>query len=216
MLIDGGPDEKVLACLAKNLPFWDKTLEVVILTHPEADHLTGLIYVLEKYQVKYFLTSPAKSNSAISNALALRLAAQKLKPIYLTTGSFIRVGNGVLKVLWPPSGRVSNQLNELSLVLLWQEGLVRALFMGDADSQIQDDLQLLTDLPEVNLLKFPHHGAKTGLREDFLAAIKPWEVVISVGRNSFGHPAEEALDLLKRYGVKIRRTDQEGEIQYVF
>jgi len=215
VLIDGGPDEKVLDCLAKNLPFWDRTLEVVALTHPEADHLTGLISVLEKYRVKYFLTGPGENDSDVSTALAFKLQTQNLKPIRLTAGSFIKVGGEVLKVLWPPKGRFG-QLNELSLVLLWQSESGSALLMGDADSKIQDDLLLLEEIPRVDLLKFPHHGSKTGLREDFLAAVKPKEAVISVGKNSFGQPAIEALDLLKKYKVKIHRTDQEGEIEYTF
>jgi competence protein ComEC len=106
------------------------------------------------------------------------------------------------------------KLNDFSLVLLLRRRNFAGLLMGDADSRVQDEIMADNNLPKVDLLKFPHHGSKTGLREDFLAMIKPKEAVISVGKNSFGHPTQEALELLKKYGVRVKRTDLEGEIKY--
>ncbi len=239
MLIDGGPNDQVLECLAHHLPFFDRTIEVVALTHPEADHLTGLVAVLKKYQVKYFLSSPVGNESAGYEALLTQIKKQTpaIKVVNPYEGDKIKLADLTLVVVWPERIWLADQLtncqagncqlgkkvlglsttkklNDFSLVFLLRGQNFTALLMGDADSQVQDEIMAENNLPKVNLLKFPHHGSKTGLREDFLALIKPEEAVISVGKNSYGHPTREALELLKKYGVKIKRTDLEGEIQY--
>jgi competence protein ComEC len=241
MLIDGGPNDQVLQCLANHLPFFDRTIEVVALTHPETDHLTGLIAVLGKYQVKYFLSSPVGSKSASYEALLTQIKKQSppIKVINPYEGDKIKLNGLEVAVLWPGRAWLASQLtecqatncqlpgrvlgmsteqklNDFSLVFLLRRQNFAALLMGDADSRVQDEIMADNNLPKVNLLKFPHHGSKTGLREDFLAMIKPKEAVISVGKNSYGHPTKEALELLKKYGVEVKRTDLEGEIQYQF
>jgi beta-lactamase superfamily II metal-dependent hydrolase len=246
MLIDGGPDDKVLDCLSHNVPFFDHTLELVFLTHPESDHLTGIVSVLDKYEVKYFFDSLVPGNSSTYEVLLTRLKTlkessgqgEKLKVVSLFQGRNIGFERAKVSVLWPEEsfvkaklgeerlyalkeGRVLGDwegklnLNDFSLVLLINYQGKKILLMGDADSGVQDDI-LKNGLEKVDLLKFPHHGSKTGMDEEFLRVIKPKEAVISVGKNSFGHPTSEALELLEKYKVKVRRTDQEGEIHYQF
>ncbi len=243
ILIDGGPNDKVLSCLAQNMPFWDRTIEVVALTHPEADHLTGLNLVMDKYRVDYFLSGPEGNNSAVYAALRENIATMgRTKVINPYSGTRVRLGEIILTTLWPeknwlaeklsntaaksgldsPSNSVlgvqsgSPKLNQFSLVFLLNYKNFQALFMGDADSLVQNDISLPSSLTHLDILKFPHHGSKTGITEDFLGKIKPKEAVISVGQNSYGHPTTEALELLKKYKVKVRRTDLEGEIRYKF
>lgn len=239
VLIDGGPNEKVLECLSKNLPFFDQTIEVIALTHPEADHLTGLISVLEKYEVDTFITGPEGNKSAGYQALRERLPS-RVKNIY--TGETVRIGEITLQTLWPEKQWVASKLtgcefsncelalvegnvlgmsatgglNDFSLVFLLRYRDLDVLLMGDADSRVQDEIMAINTLFPIDILKFPHHGSKTGITEEFLAKISPREAVISVGKNSFGHPTKEALNLLEKYYVKIRRTDQEGEVHYKF
>lgn len=246
ILIDGGPNDKVLNCLTNNMPFFDRTIEIVALTHPEADHLTGIISVLDKYQVDTFVSGPEGNNSAIYTALRekLRVKSEK-KEIKIEnpyTGEKIRLGDIMLQTLWPEKNWVANKLsntaanfnsdsagssvlglqtgnlklNQFSLVFLLQYKDFSALLMGDADSKVQNDILLSNSLRSLDILKFPHHGSKTGMAENFLATIKPKEAVISVGQNSYGHPTSEALDMLKKFNVTIRRTDLEGEIKYVY
>jgi len=267
VLIDGGPNDKVLQCLANNLPFFDRTLEVVVLTHPEADHLTGLLSVLDKYRVDNFFAGPEGNNSAVFAELSSKLKAQN--SIHLTssglmlskvealklkrktqnfptrirnpyTGETIKIGEITLQTLWPERNFVSQKLsniaensnqelssssvlgmqtgnlklNQFSLVFLLKYKNFSAILMGDADQTVQNDILIFNSLIPLDILKFPHHGSKTGMSESFLQTIKPKEAVISVGKNSYGHPTTEALDLLKKYGVKTRRTDLEGEIRY--
>jgi len=265
ILIDGGPNEKVLDCLANNMPFFDKTIEVVALTHPEADHLTGIIPVMEKYGVKYFLSGPEGNESAVYAALISKIKNQisktnlKFKIVNLYAGDRIRLGEIVLDSLWPTrewmaenlevgsekleAGNITPptssssfppptshfvlgakatdaKLNDYCLVFLLTYRGKKVLLMGDADSRVQDKITGLQEtansLNRIDILKFPHHGSKTGMTKEFIEQIKPKEAIISVGKNSYGHPTSEALDLLKSFKVVVRRTDMEGEIKYEF
>ncbi|RJR24653.1 hypothetical protein C4578_02570 [Candidatus Microgenomates bacterium] len=246
-LIDGGPDEKVLDCLSENMPFFDRTIEAVFLTHPDNDHLTGLVSVLDKYKVRYFFDSLVPGRSSTYEALLIRLKhlqntakqGEELKVTSLFQGKKIRFQDAYLSVLWPEEGFVSAKLgekelkaltqnrvlgtskeklnlNDFSLVILVQYQNRKFLLMGDADSRVQDKILKFNDLKKVDLLKFPHHGSKTGITEEFLKEVNPVEAVISVGKNSFGHPAKETLELLEKHKVRIRRTDKEGSVSYSF
>ena len=241
ILIDGGPNDKVLTCLKNNMSFFDKKLEIVALTHPDADHLTGIIPVIEKYRIDYFLTGPEGNNSAVYNELVRKLEERGLRVMNPYTGEKVKMGGITLETLWPERGWVAGRLdvgsetweagnsnfilgakttranlNDFSLVFLMEYAGKKVLLMGDADSKIQDEIMADNVLTSVEILKFPHHGSKTGMREDFLEKIQPKEAVISVGKNSYGHPTTEALEMLKNEGVTVRRTDLEGEIKYTF
>ncbi len=238
ILIDGGPNDKVLTCLSENMPFWDKKIEIVALTHPEADHLSGLLAVLDKYEVDFFLTGPEGNETAGYVALISKLKAQSSKLTLRNpyAGDKIKLGEIALESLWPEREWVASnisktggereavlgaktthaKLNDFSLVFLLNYKNKKILLMGDADSQVQKNIVLNSTSLPIDILKFPHHGSKTGMTEEFLEAISPREAVISVGKNSYGHPTIEALDLLEKFGVLIKRTDLEGNINYKF
>lgn len=237
ILIDGGPNDKVLSCLSKNMPFFDNKIEMVALTHPEADHLTGLISVLDKYEVTTFLMGPEGNQSAVFLALEKRLAAlmqdKKIIVKNVYTNDKISLGQIKMVVVWPEKTWVSEKLgsnggnilgvqstklklNQFSLVFLLTYDQKTVLLMGDADQSVQNRIVDVYSLMPLDILKFPHHGSKTGMSEEFLKKIKPKIGVISVGKNSYGHPTAEALDLLKKEEVVIRRTDLEGDISYTF
>lgn len=233
ILIDGGPNDKVLTCLSENMPFWDKKIEIVVLTHPEADHLFGLLAVLDKYEVDFFLTGPEGGSSAIYTELISKIKNKKMKLENPYSGEKIKLGEITLETLWPEREWVvtmiggereailgakttHSKLNDFSLVFLLNYKNKKILLMGDADSQVQKNIVLNSTSLPIDILKFPHHGSKTGMTEEFLVAISPKEAVISVGKNSYGHPTKEALDLLEKFGVLIKRTDLEGEIRYSF
>ena len=183
ILVDGGPDNKVLSCLGRHMPFWDRKIEMVFLTHPHSDHQTGIVAVRQRYQVgEYFANN-------------------------LTAGDKITTIDGVIiTVLWPSAGWQTDDTNNTSLVLK----VNNILLTGDAALSVigpQDGFG------GVDIFKVPHHGSKTSLDETVLKLISPKIAVISAGKdNSFGHPAPETISLLEKYGTKIRRTDLEGEI----
>jgi len=245
VLIDGGPDESVLSCLSENMPFWDRKIEIVALTHPQADHLTGLLAVLERYKVGYFLAGPEGNESAAFGRLKSKIENRKskMKVINPYTGNKIKIGGIILETLWPEKAWVlaelditeiagttdttdttdslilgastSRDLNQFSLVFQLKFGDFDALLAGDADGRIQDEILKSARIEPVEILKVPHHGSKYAFTEGFLEKVQPRLAIISVGKNSFGHPAGQTIQQLNNLAIKILRTDQEGTIKIV-
>ncbi len=223
ILIDGGPDEKVLGCLGRHMPFWDRSLDMVIMTHPDADHSTGLISVVERYNVSSFYTESVPGRTDVFKRLEANLAKKKLSAKYLHSGDRISDGDGFsLNILWPSLREISQidqnranlRLNEVSVIQLLEYGAFSALFTGDAGSGVMD--QIANSARSINILKVPHHGSRTGMSDYFLSIIRPEVAVISSGAgNSYGHPAKESLNLLKFSNVKILRTDEMGDIEII-
>ncbi len=227
VLIDGGPDEKVLTCLSGQMPMGDQTIEVVVLTHPESDHLTGLISVLDKYQVDFFFTGPEGNQTAKFDQLIDKLNQLKdqTKVNNIYAGEKIKLGDIVLTSIWPEKTWLESKLKQeadLTQTILGVSTMGglndyrghRALLMADADSKVQKNMIISSTSLPIDILKLPHHGSKTGIAEEFLSKINPKKAVISVGKNSFGHPTQEILDLLAKYKVEIKRTDQLGTIVF--
>ena len=234
ILVDGGPNNKVLGCLADNIPFWDRTLEMVILTHPEADHFSGLIDVIKRYNVKQFVVNSIIPESTGLPSEALPAGGAKLGfwefyqvvldekvNIYSPqAGDRLKIGPIELLVLWPKE-KLGNQelwlgkLNETSIVLQLSFGNFDTLLTGDIDFDVEKQVNLSRQRGEIEVLKIAHHGSKYSTGEEFLKKIKPQLAVISVGKNSFGHPTKEVIEKLRDLDIKILRTDQEGEIRVV-
>ncbi len=223
VLIDGGPDDKVLACLSRHMPFWDRSLDMVIMTHPDADHSTGLISVVERYRVASFYTESIPGKTDVYKRLEANLAKKKLSAKYLHSGDRISDGDGFsLNILWPSLSEISKidqnranlRLNEVSVIQLLEYGTFSTLFTGDADYEVMN--RIAGSARSINILKVPHHGSKTGMSDSFLSIVSPEVAVISLGAgNSYGHPARESLDLLKAHDAKILRTDQMGDIEII-
>lgn len=240
LLIDGGPDDKVLSCLGKNMPFYDRTIDVVILSHPQDDHLKGLLLVLARFKVKNFVVGVVGNETEGYQKLIGLLKEKNIPLKNLYTGDSFSLGQVKVSIFWPEKkwlaanlssslsdlSTLSNlpvlgltttrqELNDFSHILHLSFGSFDALFTGDADSHIQPEIMRLIDLPEVEVLKFPHHGSKYGALAEFLEKVSPELAVISVGKNPWGHPTEETLKLLNSKAIKIKRTDREGDIEVV-
>jgi competence protein ComEC len=237
MLVDGGPDTtSVLSCLGRHMPFWDRNIDIVVLSHPQKDHMEGLLSVFERYTVGYFIRSNIDNTSEGFAKLTGLVKKKNLNVKYMTTGDVIDVGNTSLSVLWPskeqialalpnapgvagePSvlGATDPQLNDFSLVFALRYGIFDALFPGDADNHVEakyDQLQAFRD--PVEILKVPHHGSKTGMTKEFVDWVKPAVAVISVGKNTYGHPSKEAVSMLQSVNSRILRTDQDGDIEII-
>jgi len=216
ILIDGGPDKSVLYGLGEKLPFWQRNLDLVILTHPHADHLIGLIEVLKNYQVKKVASSGVVHTSS-EYLKFLELIKEKnipFQPLHL--GDRFDFEDGLsLEVLWPfevLAGKQVEDLNESSVVLRLSYGDFSALLTGDISKTTEEKLMNNFNF-QVNVLKVPHHGSKISLDEEFLKMLACQTAVICVGQNKFGHPAKETLEKLK--SLRVLRTDQEGEIEII-
>nr|MBI5455993.1 MBL fold metallo-hydrolase [Candidatus Levybacteria bacterium] len=231
ILIDGGPDDSILNCLQNHMPFWDRDIEVMMLTHPHADHLTGLISVLKRYKVMHYVTENLKYNSLAYRKLQDVLAKNNLTAKFNFSGDRIDFADKTsLLTIWPKGISLENQelqdsqnltkdnpsldVNGFSLIELLSYGNFKVLLTGDAGVLVED--KIANSIGKIDVLKVPHHGSKTGMSDLFLSEINPKLAIISVGaKNRYGHPAKIALDLLAKYNIKMLRTDKNGEVEVV-
>tara|TARA_Y100000310_G_scaffold339736_1_gene433392 strand:+ start:408 stop:1232 length:825 start_codon:yes stop_codon:yes gene_type:complete len=219
VLIDGGPDAKVLSRLGEVMPFWDKTLDLVVLTHPEADHLTGLVGVLERYKVKNVLWSGKGKDTRAFAAFEAQLKKEGARVLIAKAGKQLLLGKSgaVLEILYPKEGiDVQKETsNESSVIVRLLYGEHEALFTGDTVKKIEARLVETGSNIAADILKVAHHGSKTSTGIEFLGVVRPETAVISIGKNNrYGHPHPETLANLAEYGIKVRRTDQEGTISF--
>ena len=218
VLIDGGSDNAVINMLGKELSWWDKNIDLMILSHPHDDHLNGLIDVINRYKVKKILYTGAIHTSP--NYLKwLELVKDKKIPVVIVDKpQTINFGEDCgLNILYPRenlSGEVVADLNNSSIVAKLIYGKNKFLFVGDIEVEAEKELiEKNIDL-QANVLKAGHHGSDTSTSQDFLERIDPKIVVIQVGvDNNFGHPSRRVLKRLERIGAEIFRNDLDGVIK---
>ncbi len=219
ILIDAGPDRSVLNCLGKYMPFWDRKIELAILTHPNSDHYNGFFEIINRYKIDNFLTIRTSATTQSYKKLVSEIMANKIPFRSIAQGDRLKLTKeDELIFFWPPKSFVSNDDNDYSLVFLFEEVTddhrFRLLFSGDASPFVMNRL-LNQPLQNLTILKIPHHGSKNGLTVNFLELAEPKVTVISVGKNNlYGHPAKTVLELLKSKNVKIKRTDINGNILF--
>lgn len=212
ILIDGGPNNLVVYELEKVLRPGDKYIDLVVLSHANYDHYTGLIDLLDHYQIGVFIDNGRMSEAAAYQKLKEKLTSAGVKMISLAEGDKIKHGRNSAEVLNPPRGVNSMKENDASLVMLTQNEEARALFAGDINREEFRRLARQYDL-SAHILKVPHHGSKYSM-DDFLAqAISPMIAVVGVGKNRYGHPAPEVIQQLRKVGSSFYRTDEDGTIK---
>lgn len=216
ILTDGGPDSKVLDCLGKYIPYWDKTIELVILTHPDKDHFGGLIDVFERYEVLSFLKTKATNSSQSYQALENVVGGKDVDTIYANDSLSIRLGKIYLDILNPQDSKEAyvedKDLNNSSIVSVLKFGEFKALLTGDIEIEGINRLVSERKIIDVNYLKIPHHGSKNNITSGLLRFSSPEIAVISVGKNSYGHPNKETLEILQDYKIDFYSTSEHGDI----
>lgn len=217
-LIDGGPSDAVLAKLGEALPLYDKKIELLILTHPDSDHLSGLVEVLKRYEVGQILETGIADSSAEYQEWNKLIEQKKIPVVFAAAGQKIVVADNLaIKILYP-MGKINGQefknTNATSIVGKIIYGQNKILFTGDAEEQTEKILQLVDADLTADILVVGHHGSKTSTSAEFLAAVAPAIAVIQVGMNNkYGHPTAEVLERLK--GLNIWRTDLDKDISFV-
>ncbi len=217
LLIDSGADpDRLLSHLGRHLPFWDRTIEMVLATHSDRDHIGGFAKLLRLYRVRSVLTNGIEDGTETEKEFFSAVERAGVDRHALRSGSRISLpdGKGVFDVLHPTPEFVSagkDASNEGSIVLLFSFGETRVLFTGD----LPNEEHFLSEIPQADILKVAHHGSKYSTSESFLNSVKPKEAIVLVGKNSYGHPTSETLDRLQKIGASIFRTDLLGDIAYV-
>jgi len=217
ILIDGGPDNKVLGELGRVMPFNDKTIEAVVLTHPDADHINGLIDVLERYKVENVVENflDEHDSAAYRKWNELKKEATVIQAKY---GQRIELGNGAyLEIIYPiNSESEQTKTNNNSIISRLTYGENQVLFTGDTEAKIEKELAARKIDIDADFLKVPHHGSKTSTTEELLEAVTPEAAFMQVGvDNRYGHPHPTVLERLESRGIKYYRTDTDGLIELI-
>jgi len=213
ILIDGGPDETVLSRLGEVLPFWERTLDLVVVSHFDADHITGLLSVLKTYEVSHVLVADQPCTKGTCRELERLLDEERATRWEAREGRVVRLGKVRLWIYWPPRHCPMGG-NNCSVVTLLDFNDFEGIFTGDLEEEGQQRLLAGSELNPVELFKVPHHGADC-LWYPFLERLRPAVSVISVGENRYGHPTEATLGKLHRSGSRVLRTDLSGTIEIV-
>ena len=219
IVIDGGPDSKVMGKLAERMPFWDKYLDLVILSHPEKDHMQGLLDILKVYKTDYILWNGVKKTEPEYLAWINVLEKQKkmgAKILVAQAGQEIVAGNVLIDTLFPfeslEGKEIKSSSNDSCVVSKIIYGKNSFLFTGDIDATAEKALANANKLGNDDVLKVAHHGSKYSTSDLFLADVSAKFAIIEVGKNTYGHPTPEVLQRLANFGVKTLRTDQKGDI----
>lgn len=221
ILIDGGPSRnKIEQELNKALPFFDRTIDFIVLTHPQMDHLNGLIQVLDKFRVRGVILTGIYYNYDEYFYFLNKIKEKNIPVFVAKSDTYIDFGDEKAEILYPfisLAGRIfyTENVNNSSIVLKLNKENKSALFTGDLGIGPQKLLaQFYPDDLKSDILKVPHHGSKYNLDEGFLKLVDPGISVIMAGKNNkYGHPTKEVLEFLSKIQSQVFRTDTMGTIQ---
>lgn len=217
VLIDGGPSPSaLLTALGRHLSFWDRHIDLVLVSHPHDDHLQGLLTLLPKYSIGQVLVSDIPCDSPLCKEWQAQLENSQISVLIVRQPLQIDLGDGPVLDVFPAQFSNPEQAQQASLVtrLSWQKAV--CLFPGDLEADGLQRLALRTGMPlSCTLLKVPHHGSDKAVNEHILFVTHPKVAIISVGTgNHFGHPAPATLQLLSKMNIETWRTDLVGDIQF--
>lgn len=215
VLIDGGPGRAVLERLPEVMAPGDTTIELMLLTHPDADHITGMVEAVKRYEVKQLVTTALLPTKPLHAELWQLIDAQQIEHLVVATGDHITLGSAeYIDILYPAIGDplATLETNDTSIIAEYHYLDTSVLLTGDAGEYVEEQLVSRKLLHDVDILKVGHHGSKTSSSQALLEAVTPEMCVIEVGKdNHYGHPTAEVMNRLGQY-CQVRRTDQEGSI----
>lgn len=229
MLIDGGPDGSILTCLGKFKPFWDRSIDVLLYTHPDLDHFGGFLSVIRRYSVGKIIHTHVKNLTPEYVQLQELIRTKNIPEIFVGAGDSLEIAGVLLYWLWPtqqidsaveslPSvkdfhlfGKEWNT-NDLSQVIHLRYGVFDALFTGDAGFSVASYYLDQVHTPDgLEILKVPHHGSLDALNENYLQSLRPDVALLSVGKkNRYRHPRKEILALLDQFAILTYSTAERG------
>jgi len=221
VLVDGGPSPQAITLeLSSKMPFWDRSIELVILTHPHSDHITGLVEVLNEYQVEQVLYPDLGCDSPIYNEWLRLIEERDIESTIACAGQQIDLDGVLIEVLNPQKTLFTGTESDIDnngVVLHVSIGEISFLLM--ADLMWQGEFELISQrlVPQSTVLKVGHHGSATSTTPEFLAVVSPQIAVISADPEEFGHPHPDVMERLRdKLGAEnIYRTDEDGTIEFI-
>ncbi len=217
VLIDGGLSAQVIRALGKRMPWWDRSIDVVVATHPDADHISGLVDVLARYDVGMIVRSSIAGDSQIAQAFEESMRSEKADLHIAMRGQIIDLGGAYLEILSPDRDMRAVEANTGSVVARLVYGKTAFMLTGDAPQGIEKYLVSLDGGSlRSDVLKAGHHGSKTSSAPPFIGFVDPAYAVFSRGcDNRYGHPAPEVVERFRQFGVPTLDTCEEGTITFV-
>ncbi len=217
VLIDGGPDKSVLAELSSVMPFFDRSLDALVVTNPDQDHFAGFIDVLNRYDVSTFIEPGVEKLSGSWEDLERRVGEEGAARVVARRGQSIDIGGGaVIDILFPDRDVAGVESNTGSIIARLRYGASSVLLMGDSVKGVEEYLVSL-DGPHLrsDILKIGHHGSRTSTSDALLFAATPAIAIISAGKdNRYGHPHQEVIDTLRRFNVETLITANENTVLF--
>lgn len=218
LLYDAGPPTgAVLSALSQVMPFYDRSIDVAVLSHPDSDHIGGFVDVFGRYHVDALLESGASSTNGVFDVIEQDIKEKNIARIVARRGMSIDMGDGVVAdILYPDSDTSNMETNSASIVMRLHYGSTSFLFSGDLPQLEEEHVVALSgNALHANILKLGHHGSRTSSAPSWLRAVAPQTAVISAGlHNRYGHPHKEVLDLLTKLQISYLATFTEGTIRY--
>ncbi len=212
ILFDGGPDKSLLSDLGKILPSTDRRIDLVILSHPQADHFVGLISLFDRYEVGQFIWNGRQGETESWKSLVSALNSKHVNTMRLMEGDRIKYLDSEIKFLSPDGTELENsELNNTVLTAELFSAGIKTLFTGDIGFDVERRLAEKYDV-NIDILKVAHHGSKYSSGDEFLREVVPAVSIIQVGRNTYGHPTRNTLDKLAAIGSAIYRNDKDGTV----
>lgn len=217
VLIDGGPDGAVLRALGEVMSVGDRTIDVVVGTHPDKDHVAGLVDVLNRFEAGHIIRTENVNDTAVSEAFDVAIESEGVPVTMARAGQVWQLGvSATLTILSPGSNPSDWESNAASIVAILRYGEIEFVLTGDAPSGIESYLvdQYGATL-SAEVLKLGHHGSRTSSSEEFLAAVSPQYAVVSAGRdNSYGHPHKEVVERVRAIGAQLVSTAEAGTVVF--
>jgi len=219
VLVDAGPPKTVLRELGKVLPFYDRTIDMMIVTNPDTDHMADFIDVLARYDVSLAMESGTISETAVYKELSKGMENEGIEKYIAERGVVVLLDparNIYLHILFPDRDVSGLNRNDGSLIFRLVYGETSYMFTGDTTLRIENYLVSLGDDLSSDVLKVAHHGSKTSSSEAFVQAVSPQLAVISAGKdNSYGHPHKEVTGLFNKLKIKFLVTGDVGRVKTV-
>lgn len=218
MLIDGGPDGTVLRRLATELPWFDTSIDSILGTHPDKDHIGGLVDVLKRFSVGEIITTENTGETMVASAYQKGLLNEGVPVVMARAGQVYQLGaSTTLTIFSPASDPVMLESNTASIVAKLTYGEIDFMLTGDAPMSIEYYLvKTYGTALSSEVLKLGHHGSKTASSEVFLDTVAPRYAVVSAGKdNSYGHPHQAVVDAVQKRGIEMVSTAELGSITFV-
>ena len=217
-LIDGGPNDQVLRELSQLMPFYDRSIDMIVATHPDSDHIGGLASILKRFDSQIYLESGNKSNTLMYKSLEDALNEDGIDRIVAKKGMIFDLGDGVfINILFPDTDASRMEPNTASIITQIVYGETSFLLTGDSPISIEKYItSVFGDSLKSDVLKVGHHGSKTSSSEVFIGFTAPSFSIISAGKeNRYGHPHQEVLERLESFGTEIFSTAELGSIIFL-